>query len=172
MNCVVCGHDLGGQPPPCPRCGQTPAGAPVRSARLEEHLDELKLKEAQKELDSRDRRRRRLKGHAVTGAITFFLLTLLLGLPSSLLLSSLIVNVVTSLVFGLPIGFLISWLGGGRFRGALISMAVFFLVQVLVAIPAMLRGVPVGAVLLGALLPCPLGGFPGFIIGMHVEVDD
>ncbi len=162
-----------GQPAyPCPWCGQTPGAPPARSAKLDDHREEMQLDLAKRDLEAGARRKSRLMAHAVTGAITFFLLNLLLGLPMSLTLSVLATNAVTSVLLGMPIGYLISWFAAGRMRGALISMGVFFILQLIVGLAAREAGDTFRGVIAGAALRCPAGAIPGWIIGMHVEVDD
>ena len=162
-----------GQPSyPCPWCGQTPAAAPARSSALDEHREEAQLEKAKRDLDTASRRKGRLKAHAITGAITFFLLGLLLGLPTSLRPTALVVNAVTSVLFGAPLGFLISWFSAGRIQGALIAMGGFFVILVIVGLFTHDPEASWQSVLGGAFIRCPAGALPGWIIGLHVEVDD
>lgn len=107
--------------------------------------------------EARIRHRRRL--HAFAGAVTFFALLFLAGLPDSLLPANLLVNALISAGAGLPLGYLISRFNAGPVKGALISAA-FFLV--------------LGAILAGgaqAVLWGALGLLPGALIGWHVELD-
>ena len=172
MTCSICGRDMGAGGYPCQHCGQTPAGAPVRSAKLDEHREEMQVEGIRKDLDAKERRKRRRISHGITGAITLFLLSTLLGLPESLKVLSILSNAAVSLVFGLPIGFLISHFGGGQWRGGFISAGVFFLARLLLAIPDLLRGGSFGMAAVGALILGVAGFIPGAIIGMHVDVDD
>ena len=172
MLCGICWRDMGNEPPPCPYCGQTSAVPPVRSTRLDEHLEELQLQGSRKELDAKDRRRRRFRSHAVTGVITFFILNLLVGLPQSLKLLNLLINLGASVLLGAPLGMLISRCGGGQWRGGLISMGVFMLLRLILAIPGLVQGGALFEIAAGALMLGLLGFIPGAIIGIHVEADD
>jgi hypothetical protein len=157
---------------PCPWCAQTPGGGPLPSAALDRHREEAQVEAAKQEIETVARRRRRLKSHAITGAITFFLLSLLLGLPLSLRISALLVNLFTSMLFGIPAGFLISWLHAGRMKGAFICMGVFFVLEVIMGLVTREAGDALRDVMAGALIRSPAGALPGWIIGLHVEVDD
>ena len=173
MICTVCGRDMGTEPPPCPHCGQAAATGPlVRSAKLDDHREEVQLKQAQKELDAKDRRKRRRIAHAITGVITIFILNTMFGLPETLKLLPILFNLGVSLVFGLPIGFLISHFGGGQWRGGWISAGVFFVASLLLSIPNLVRGGSLAGAMGAALIVGLLGFIPGAIIGMHVDVDD
>lgn len=173
MICTVCGRDMGTEPPPCPHCGQAAAaGPPGRSTKLDDHREEQLFKEAQKDLDSKDRRKRRRIAHAITGVITIFLINTLFGLPETLKLLPILLNLGVSLVFGLPIGFLISHFGGGQWRGGFISAGVFFVARLLLSIPDLVRGGSFAGAMGIALILGLLGFIPGAIIGMHVDVDD
>lgn len=145
----------------CPKCGErlTSSGPRVSDLR-----DDVLLREAEGAL--RTRRIRRL--HALTGAMTFFILNLLLGLPQSLAPGPLFVNAITSTIFGLPIGWIISWRRGGALQGALLSAGTFIGVRLLLGI---LGGAGEGA--LGPALLWGLTGLlPGALIGLHVEMDE
>lgn len=172
MTCAVCGRDMGSAGYPCLHCGQTPAGAPARSAKLDDHREEMQVEVIRKDLDAKERRKRRRISHGITGAITLFLLSTLLGLPESLKVLTILANAGVSLVFGLPIGFLISHFGGGQWRGGFISAGVFFIARLLVSIPDLVRGSSFGGAAAVALIVGVLGFIPGAIIGMHVDVDD
>lgn len=172
MTCAVCNKEMGQPAYPCPWCGQTPAAAPTGSPRLDDFREEMALEKAKRDLEGGAARKRRLRSHAIAGAITFFLLELLLGLPMSLRPAALLVNAILSVLFGAPLGFTISWYAAGRIKGALISMAGFFILIAVVGFLTMDPDTKVGEVLGGALLRCPAGALPGWIIGLHVEVDD
>ncbi len=160
-SCAACHATSADGVAACPRCG----GALTASgARASELRDDLLLREVEGAL--RTRRIRRL--HALTGAMTFFLLNLLLGLPQSLAPGALIANAVTSAVFGLPIGWLISRRRGGVVQGALLSAGTFIAVRFLLGL---LGGA--GAAALGPALLWGLSGLlPGALIGLHVELDE
>jgi hypothetical protein len=172
MTCEVCRREMGQEQYPCPWCGQSPGAAPARSGRLDDFRDEALLEKTQGDLDARARRKRRLQGHALTGALTFFVLGILLGLPMSLRPGELLFNALISVVLGAPLGFAISWFNAGRLKGALISMGGFFILMVIEGLIRNDPGVSFNGLLGASFLRCPPGALPGWIIGLHVEVDD
>lgn len=172
MTCDVCRKEMGQDKYPCPWCGQSPAAGPVRSARLDDYREEALLEKTGKDLEAAARRKRRLLGHALTGALTFFGLGILLGLPMSLRPSELLANALGSILLGAPLGFVISWFAAGRMKGALISMGGFFVLMVLEGLIRGGDGVTLGGILGASFIRCPAGALPGWIIGLHVEVDD
>lgn len=158
----------------CPSCRATNAaglelcakcGAELAGIRGGSKADELHEAAAKKVLDDRDRVRRLRRIHAVVGAMTFFLLQLLLGLPDSLMPLALLLNAIFSAVMGLPIGYLISRLRAGAIGGALISAAAFMLMGLLIG---WISGEgPRQALFFGLL-----GVIPGALIGIHVTMDE
>jgi hypothetical protein len=140
----------------CARCGGALAPA------LEQRDDVLL-----REVESAQRTRRTRRLHALAGAMTFFLLNLLLGFPESLLPGALAANALTSTAFGLPIGWFISRQRAGPVQGALISAGTFIAVRLLLGL---LEGKG-GDALLPALMWGLSGLIPGALIGYHVELD-
>ncbi len=160
----------------CGTCGATNASGLQVCARCAGALDPLAVtpgeeEEALRSLREGERLKDRRKAHACTGAITFLLLNLLVGLPSSLLPWNLVLNALTSMVFGLPVGWLISRLGGGPWRGAFISMATFIAARIVLGLPSLLGSGTMGGVLFAAAIWGLGGVIPGLIIGYHVKDD-
>ncbi len=168
MLCGSCGSTSADGLAACAKCGRPlAAGRPSSSL-----MDEMREEQANRELRDRARVKFVRRSHALTGAITFFLINLLVGLPGSLHPWNLVLNLVVSAVFGLPIGYLISVRRGGVFQGALISAGAFILVRLLIGAVEILRGADAGGVLLGAFAWGVAGVLPGAIIGLHVESDE
>lgn len=159
--CSACGSTNAPALTTCARCGGSLSGA-GRSPIAQAAEDERILRGARNEARLRSLRRM----HAVVGAMTFFLLNLLLGLPGSLLPGDMVANAIGSALFGLPIGYLISRWRAGPYKGALISAAVFILVRLGIGLASGERGATVGALLWGFS-----GALPGFLIGFHVDQD-
>lgn len=107
--------------------------------------------------------------HALTGAMTFAILQLVLGFPVSILPLSLLENAVTSCLFGAPVGYWIGRVGGGVWRGAAISSFVFTGTRL---VAMWLSGSTPSAFWLTVLLVAFAGALPGIIIGWHVEHAD
>ena len=159
--CTACGSTNAAGLARCAKCGGSLSGGPI-AAVAQAAEDERILRE----VHGRARVRRMRGLHAVVGAMTFFLLNLLLGLPGSLLPGDLLANAVGSALFGLPIGYLISRWRAGPVKGALISAGVFILVRLLVGLASGERGALAGALIWGFA-----GALPGFLIGFHVDQD-
>lgn len=159
--CTACGATNAPVRVTCARCDGALAG---RSSREQDARDDALLRDAEGAL--RVKRLRRL--HAAVGAMTFFAINLLLGLPHSLLPIQLCENAVVSAVFGLPIGWLISRRRGGALQGALISAAAFVGVRLLIGL---LDGLGPAAYV-QAFVWGFCGLLPGALIGIHVEMDE
>lgn len=159
--CAVCGSTNAPTLSQCAKCGGALTGA--RSALAQEAEDERTLRALRDERRIRYTRRM----HAVVGAMTFFILNLLLGLPGSLAPSDLLANAVGSALFGLPIGYLISRRRAGPAQGALISAGVFIAVRLLIGLVSGESGTFIWAVAWGFA-----GALPGFFIGFHVSQDE
>ncbi|MBI2970654.1 MAG: hypothetical protein HYY36_07920 [Gammaproteobacteria bacterium] len=121
-----------------------------------------------KDLEWEQRRRRLHKAHAVTGAVTFFIFNLLIGLPGSILPVHLLINAIMSTLFGLPIGYLISTQRGGAVRGALISASAFIVVRLILAVFLSSGSVGIVTIAWWGIV----GIIPGALIGIHVEMDE
>lgn len=105
-------------------------------------------------------RQRRWIGHGVVGIVTVLIISTIFS-PLDLLW-----NVVGALLTGFPMGYLISRMGAGRMRGALIGSLVCAAVfQILLLIQG--GGITAMSLLAGLFA----GAIPGFIIGMHCELD-
>lgn len=144
----------------CAKCG-----APLAGSRGGTRADDFHEAAAKKGLDDLDRVRRLRRIHAFVGAMTFFLLQLLLGLPESLMPLALSLNAIFSAVMGLPIGYLISRFRAGAVGGALISMIAFMIMGLVLG---WLSGEgPRQALFFGLL-----GLIPGALIGIHVTMDE
>ncbi|MBI3857320.1 MAG: hypothetical protein HY293_16660 [Planctomycetes bacterium] len=168
ITCASCGATNADGLSACARCAKpisrAGAGASAQNAMQDQQL--------LREVEDRQRLRRRRKIHAVTGAATFFLINILLGLPMSLRPVSLITNLITSLVFGLPIGWIISWQQGGVVRGALLSAGTFIVVRLILGGFAVAAGEQSGSGMLISALAWGIAGIiPGAFIGFHVESD-
>jgi hypothetical protein len=160
--CPSCGATNAAGPAACAKCGASLAGARPAGA-LEASRDEALLRE----LDQRDRTKRRRLAHAFVGAATFFALILLFGLPGSLAPSDLLVNAIVSTSFGAPIGFLISRWNAGPIKGALVSAGAMIVAR-------LIMGLFTGGgadLFLSALVAGAGGLLPGVLIGFHVESD-
>lgn len=160
--CTTCGSTNALGLKACARCGGPLSGA-GRSALAREAQEDRLLRAVRDENRIRHLRRT----HAVVGAMTFFLLNLLLGLPGSLAPANLAGNAVGSLLFGLPIGYLISRWRAGPVQGALISAGVFVAARLLIGWVSGERGTFIGALGWGLA-----GALPGFCIGFHVSSDE
>ena len=176
MKCPSCGHEERDDVFVCSLCsnllqkeGKVPG---TTEARVPSNvLDELKKEKEQREKAKDEWRRQRLKGHAITGALTFSILNILFGLPSSLLPLNLLATVAFSTVVGLPIGYLISSRGGGVLKGACMSAGAFALMRLIISVPDLMSSGDVGAILFRALsVGVLMGAIPGAIIGWHVEL--
>lgn len=109
------------------------------------------------------------KYHPVAGAVILFALLTFTGLPESLGIQDLFMNLGASVLVGAPMGFLISYIGGGFFVGALISMVVFAGLDLLMlGMYGATDTVLVVPVLMQALF---WGWIPGSLIGIHVNHD-
>ena len=180
MKCSDCAYENGPSDLACNMCGavlrrvRVAAGSaaalgPARPRLEEVHAAEWRAAEADREEKHRMLRRRRLKSHAVTGAITFFVLITMFGLPTSLLPGEILINLILSTAVGMPVGFLISRYGGGMGRGALISGGALVLIVVVRVLWAGSFGVGTVPWL---IVFFALGAIPGIFIGYHVTLDD
>ncbi len=176
MKCSSCGYVNDGATVACNLCGAVlpsladgmatpnqPTPAAVMALRLERDREE-------KHRDLRGGER--LRSHAIAGALTFFLLSFILGLPMSLMLENLLWNVALSATFGLPIGYLISLRGGGLVQGAALSAIAFTVMHAIGQLPMVVLGQTMaGALIVGIKWSLLAGALPGGLIGLHVEMD-
>jgi len=146
MTCPSCAAEVLVSQARCPSCGFSLAN--VRSVR-----------DAAEARHDRARQRRWI-GHGVVGIVTVLAISTLFS-PLDLLW-----NALGALLTGFPMGYLISRLQAGRMRGTLIGALVCAAVfQVLVLVQG--GGLTVMSLLAGLFS----GAVPGFIIGMHCELD-
>jgi hypothetical protein len=161
-------EDHGKGPGLSPRSGE----AMKKEEEAKQLLEKMWREKEAKEKATEERRRQRLKGHAITGALTFAILNILLGLPGSLHPLRLVVILFFSAVFGLPLGYLISLWGGGLMKGAVISSGVFVLLRIVLSVPALFQSSsPVMVLFYAVLGGVVAGAIPGAIIGWHVDLD-
>jgi len=148
-------------PPATPK-PYSAAEDPVHAAMMRQaHIEELK-----REAEWQERRRKRLRRHAVSGAILFFVANSLLQLPVALMPTVLLANAIGAVLFGLPLGWVISAFGGGMYRGAAIGS---LLCAVIIYGFGLIAGeASLGGALLGGVI---IGGFAGALTGMHAEMD-
>lgn len=107
--------------------------------------------------------------HPIAGAGILFCLMTFTGFPSSLSLPNLFMNLGASVLVGAPMGFLISYIGGGFFVGALISMMVFAGLDLsMLFVKGATDSILVVPILMQALM---WGWIPGCLIGVHVNQD-
>ena len=163
LSCMACGSTNAASVRACAKCGASLAGAGTAGT-LQASRDDALVRE----LDDLDRLKRRRRTHAIVGALTFFILILLFGLPHSLMPTELIWNAVVSTILGTPIGYLISRWNAGPIKGALISGAAMAVARVTLGL---LSGES-GGIVMGGLVGFAVGLLPGVLIGWHVEQDD
>lgn len=155
IECSACRATNADRVSACAKCG-----APLDGLKGGTKADDATEEAVKRERDSDDRVRRLRRTHAGVGAMTFFLLQLLVGLPDSLMPGALLTGAIGSTIVGLPIGYLISRFRAGGIGGALISAAAF-----------MVLGLVLGAgsrTLMWGLI----GILPGALIGIHVTMDE
>lgn len=116
------------------------------------------------------RRERRLKLHTVAGMLIFFILNVFFGAPSVFEPLNMFITFLMSAIFGLPLGFVISWVGGGMPKGAIVSSIAFTMVWALLILigVADAEHVLLESLVAGALF----GAIPGALIGWHVNLDE
>lgn len=143
------------------RCGGEDAVAKVRSLYAEDEKRQQLWKA---------RRERKLKVHTVAGMLIFFVLNIFFGSPSVFEPLNMFITFVMSAIFGLPLGFLISLVGGGMPRGALVSSVAFTLVWALLILLGVAEAEHflLESLVAGALF----GAIPGALIGWHVNLDE
>ena len=137
--------------------------------RPRELVEEMRDERERREQHFKANRRIRLRNHAIAGAAIFFILSCLFGLPESLYPGQLARNLGLSVLFGMPIGFTISYMGGGVWRGALISGSTFACLSILLAFLGegkLLFDIP------WIVASFALGAIPGIIIAYHVDLDE
>jgi len=127
--------------------------------------ERIKAKEEAKEEQRARRRKEALRGHVVTGVLTFTLLSLFLGFPESLQPLSLLTLLVFSVLLGGPLGLVIGLAGGGVIKGALISSAFFTVLRLM-----SLLGNGETSLMTAVLGGLFLGALPGAVIGLHISM--
>ena len=150
-------------PPAPPPVVSRPPPGPSR----EDVLRAGRIEEAKREFAWRERRKRRLRNHAVAGMILFFVANSLLNLAIALEPGVILTNAIGAVLFGLPLGWIISHTGGGLYQGALIGTLVCAAIIYLTTL--ILGGSPsiAGALVVGLFI----GGLPGALVGVHAELD-
>lgn len=177
MKCPSCGYEQKDDATVCGLCSKLlqpdeKAPEPQKVGGLPPHVqEEMEREEKLKQEQWEERRRERLKSHAITGAITFALINIIFGFPGSFHPFTLLKILFLSALFGLPLGYIISVRNGGLIQGALISSGVFALLRVVLSIPTIFQSNNPGVVLLSAAIGGILiGAIPGGIIGWHVDL--
>jgi len=132
--------------------------------------ERIKAKEEAKEEQRARRRKEALRGHVVTGVLTFTLLSLFLGFPESLQPLSLLTLLVFSVLLGGPLGLVIGLAGGGVIKGALISSAFFTVLRLILQIRVSLLGNGETSLMTAVLGGLFLGALPGAVIGLHISM--
>ncbi len=150
--------------PPAP---QAVASRPPPGPSLDDVLRAGRIQEAKHEFAWRERRKRRLRKHAVAGMILFFIANSLLNLAIAWEPSVILAHAIGAVLFGLPLGWIISHTGGGLYQGALIGTLVC--ATILSVITLILGGeLHIGSTLLVGIF---IGGLPGALVGVHAELD-
>lgn len=168
MECPMCGAATADDATECPTCTATLRfAAPIQTAATNNPIRNPVVEQVGDEA-AEDRtweryNRSRHRNHAITGILTFALLSILLGLPESLSPLSLLKILAASTLMGAPIGYLISRVGGNWKKGALISSLAFTVLFLILSggEGSLLSNLGVGAF---------VGFVPGAIIGWHVEM--
>lgn len=146
MTCPSCAAEVLVQHARCPSCGFSLSN--VRSTR---DVAEVRYDRA---------RQKRWLGHGVVGVVTVLIISTIFS-PMDL-----VWNLLGALLTGFPMGYAISRMEAGRMRGALIGSLVCAAVfQVLLLVQG--GGITAMSLLAGMMA----GAIPGFIIGMHCELD-
>ena len=143
------------------------ASRPPPGPTLEDVLRAGRIQEAKNEFAWRERRKRRLRNHAVAGMVLFFVANSLLNLSIAFVPSVILTNAIGAVLFGLPLGWVISHTGGGLYTGALIGTLVC---ATILSLTTLILGgeLHIGSVLLVGVF---IGGLPGALVGVHAELD-
>jgi hypothetical protein len=172
MDCPMCGQVAPDEAAECPHCTATLrfatpspliSEAPVRPSQPLDAIRELEEQE-----QARDAARPwwfRYRDPAMTGAMAWFFVTFLAGLPGVLWPWRLLMVVVVSALIGAVMGIVIRLAGGGIWRGAVVSIICFVAENSF--FPGLLCGGWVGAV--KPLWPV-VALFPGMIVGAHMSM--
>lgn len=176
MKCDSCNYENKEESFVCNLCGanlqsrDVPSQPEMSKAQLD-NIAEMQREKEENDRQWEERRKRALKGYAVTGALTFFILNAVFGFPQSLHPLTFILNIIFSALFGLPLGYLIGTKGGGLVKGAIISSVFFAALRILFIVPSMISSGNVTESLLSAAVSGILiGAIPGGIIGWHVDL--
>lgn len=149
--CTSCWSTNSDKVPRCEQCGMSLLG--ITAAQNSENV-------------ARWRERRRRRSHMLTGIILCFGLPTLFGLPTSLMPTELLANLLYGLVFGVPLGYCVSRFADSTLGGAAIGCGIGIIYCV---VTMLLAGGPVTAVAI--LMGIGTGVLPGAIMGMHVSLD-
>ncbi|MEW6743508.1 MAG: hypothetical protein AB1486_12195 [Planctomycetota bacterium] len=181
VSCKACGYTNAAQAVVCGLCGEllvekvvTTNDEPRDEAPTPrpELLQDKHQERLEQEASARRRRTRELRGYAITGALTFSVLSGLLSLIGGVGHLGWERTLIVGFIVGLPIGYLVGRLGGGPVKGAVISSLAFAGLEVTLVTPGLMDGSLHGSDLLVAVLSgVAVGIVPGAIIGWHVEMN-
>jgi hypothetical protein len=138
-------------------------GAPVGPAEM---IERNRLEQAEKDRLSDQRLRKRWVRHGIAGAVIFFVLRGLLDFAAFFQPGAMLWNVIAAVVLGFPMGFIISRMNADRFKGLWVGGLTT--VVILGTIVSVVSGEPDPLTLFFCFTT---GAFPGFVIGMHCELD-
>ena len=116
---------------------------------------------------SERRERVRLQDHAVMGGVMFLALNVLLGFPTSLAPTRLLVTLLASVAFGAPAGYLVGRHGLGPLGAALITSGFLTLTVLVGQMVGFLTGTPVSSGTGTIVWSLAAGALPGLLMGTH-----
>lgn len=131
--------------------------------------ERYRAEEAERAAERDERRRRRLRDHAVAGALLYAFATLVLAFIDGAPFGAALLAAIAVAPVGALVGRIISARAYGLLGGALVGMGVVG--GLVLALHLVAGGLTVGGAFRTIGASMLLGGIPGGLLGFHVEQD-